>query len=394
LQGSQSLNQTRDTFHSIPKKLKRIGVYNGDIHQWLIDLCNELSLGRKVYLFGAGNWNVYPWDASLEHLERYSYKMLTVPGWKPFPSPKLFLGLARSKCEAVIILTVESTPALAFYYLSKFLGVKRRMVIVEDNHRPSSTIWDSMIWRIKKPFIACMYKTANILVAESTASVHYLQKEFRVSPSRVLVLPHGVKTNRFRKGDFATATNGSKCVLLFAGELGKKKGADILIDAIGILVSEYGLGEKILVRMRRSGNLTRDREFASKMNNLIHLGVVKPYQDMTNEEMIRLHLNADIIIVPSRLMERESSDRCPNTLLEALASGKPIVATPVGGIPSIARDSVLYVEPNNPRSLADGIRILLTDPTLRNKLARKAWLRGTELDMRTYGQNILKMLES
>jgi glycosyltransferase involved in cell wall biosynthesis len=373
--------------------MKRLGVYNGDIHQWLIDFCGELGRNAKVYLFGAGNTNLYPYDSYLSHLDQYSYKILTIPGRKPYPSPKLFLNLARSRCDEVVILTVESLPALVFYFLSWFLGAQR-LLIIESNNPDSTNAWDSIIARIKKPLISVMYKTANRLVAESSASADYLHREFQVPMSRVFMLPHGVKTSRFRRRDQTLMPRNHKCVLLYAGALVERKGADFFVEAIDILVSDFGLRDDILVKMRKGGPLMNNAEFARKMRSLIRLGVIEPFPDLSFEEMAELHLSADIVVVPSRLMEHGSSDPSPNTLLEALACGKPIITTPVGGIPSIAKDAVLYVEPNNSQSLALGIRALLKDTALRDSLARKAWSRGTELDMSTYSLKILQLLGS
>ena len=61
---------------------------------------------------------------------------------------------------------------------------------------------------------------------------------------------------------------------------------------------------------------------------------------------------------------------CP----EAAASGKPVVATRVGGTPEAVLDRVtgLLVERGDPRALAEGIAELLADEPLRGKLGRQA----------------------
>lgn len=74
---------------------------------------------------------------------------------------------------------------------------------------------------------------------------------------------------------------------------------------------------------------------------------------------------ADVIAMPSH------SEGLPNALLEAMAVGKPIVATSVGGIPEAIshEESGLLVSPGNPRELADGALKLLTQ---REDAARMA----------------------
>jgi glycosyltransferase involved in cell wall biosynthesis len=82
----------------------------------------------------------------------------------------------------------------------------------------------------------------------------------------------------------------------------------------------------------------------------------------------------DVCIHPSRL------DAFPTTLIEALASSVPILATAVGGIPEIIDDGVTGVLVSAPPSadeLADKLDSLLSDPSRRNEIAaagRRAYL--------------------
>jgi glycosyltransferase involved in cell wall biosynthesis len=77
---------------------------------------------------------------------------------------------------------------------------------------------------------------------------------------------------------------------------------------------------------------------------------------------------ADIVAMPS-LMEG-----LPNALLEAMAIGRPIVATRVGGIPEAIESGVngLLVEPGDATALADGVRTLLCDADLALRLGEAA----------------------
>jgi glycosyltransferase involved in cell wall biosynthesis len=82
-------------------------------------------------------------------------------------------------------------------------------------------------------------------------------------------------------------------------------------------------------------------------------------------------------------------------LLEAMAHGRPVVATPVGGIPSLVDDGVtgLLVPTGDTRALRESITRLLGNPALRRKLGRAArvkvqevagWERVTEATLDAY----------
>ena len=75
---------------------------------------------------------------------------------------------------------------------------------------------------------------------------------------------------------------------------------------------------------------------------------------------------ADLMVYPSRL------DMFPVTILEGLAQGLPLVATPVGVLPSILKEpeNALFTPPGEPAPLADRLCTLLEDPALRERMGK------------------------
>jgi glycosyltransferase involved in cell wall biosynthesis len=75
----------------------------------------------------------------------------------------------------------------------------------------------------------------------------------------------------------------------------------------------------------------------------------------------------------------------PQVLFEAFASGVPVVATAVGGVPAAAGDAALLVEPEDARAAADALRRIAEDPQLRGQLVREglARARGHTLEAET-----------
>lgn len=78
------------------------------------------------------------------------------------------------------------------------------------------------------------------------------------------------------------------------------------------------------------------------------------------DAMAALYRSADLMLNPSRV------DNMPNSLLEAFASGVPVVSTDVGGIPYFVDhgETALLVPPGNPSAMADAALRLLRDPLL------------------------------
>src|SRR5206468_524360 len=86
------------------------------------------------------------------------------------------------------------------------------------------------------------------------------------------------------------------------------------------------------------------------------------------EEIAKCHLDAQVFVLPS---ENENS---PNALAEAMVSGMPVIATRVGGIPSMIEDGKtgLLVALNNHIELAEKIVYLLTHRDERRRLGDNA----------------------
>ncbi|GAA4229515.1 glycosyltransferase involved in cell wall biosynthesis [Streptosporangium album] len=80
---------------------------------------------------------------------------------------------------------------------------------------------------------------------------------------------------------------------------------------------------------------------------------------------------ADIVVLPSL------SEGLSNAVMEAMAAGRPIVATSVGGMPELLEDRGILIPASSPSALAEGIVRLLDDPELATALgaAARAWAR-------------------
>ncbi len=106
------------------------------------------------------------------------------------------------------------------------------------------------------------------------------------------------------------------------------------------------------------------------------------------DEMAALYQSASVVVNPSRV------DNMPNSVLEAMASGVPVVSTNVGGVPFILRDNItgLTVPPDNPEAMAAAILRILDDPELAGRLGaaaladvrQYAWPRVRERWMQVY----------
>ena len=98
-------------------------------------------------------------------------------------------------------------------------------------------------------------------------------------------------------------------------------------------------------------------------SEFVELKSYLPYEDIPKE-----HADADIFVFAS------SCENMPNTLIEAMAAGMPIVCSNRGPMPEVLKDGGIYFDPENFDSIAIAIEQLFENKLLRDKLAKKAEL--------------------
>jgi glycosyltransferase involved in cell wall biosynthesis len=94
-----------------------------------------------------------------------------------------------------------------------------------------------------------------------------------------------------------------------------------------------------------------------------------------HDELQRLYARAAVVVLPSH---REG---LPVSIVEAMAHGRPVVASAVGGIPELVRDGEtgFLVPPGDVQALRGALERLLADPVLRRRMGRAARRRAAEL---------------
>ena len=183
---------------------------------------------------------------------------------------------------------------------------------------------------------------------------------------RVDVVPYGVDVERFSaniqaREDMrrALGLDADAPLLFSAGRLVRKKGFEYLIDAVSRLVSAWPTLRTIVAG---GGDLERElRERAERSGAAARVDFLGP---VSQDDIPRYLAAADLVAVPSVRDVAGNVDGLPNFLLEALASGRPVVTTDVGGIASVARhgETAELVPPGDAAALAAAIDGLLRDP--------------------------------
>jgi glycosyltransferase involved in cell wall biosynthesis len=157
------------------------------------------------------------------------------------------------------------------------------------------------------------------------------------------------------------------CLLAVVGRLSPEKGVDVFIDAFcNVLSVNKHIYAVIVGDGQEKVNLLAQAADKNCMERIFFVG----HSSTPGDFMSR----ADIIVIPSR------SEGIPNVALEAMALGKPVIATSVGGTPEIIEHekSGLLVPTEQPEAMANEILRLINDPNLAERLSKCAHLRVKE----------------
>jgi len=161
--------------------------------------------------------------------------------------------------------------------------------------------------------------------------------------------------------------------LLALGRFDVTKGFDVLIKACGLLrdrgldfrLTLAGGGGAVMGLGRMEAEILRLRENLQLEDRVLLPGII------SHNELPRILAEHDIFAAPCVVHESGRRDGIPNTVIEALAYGLPVVSTTVNALPEVVLDGKtgLAVPPNDPAALADALQRLADDAPLAHRLA-------------------------
>jgi glycosyltransferase involved in cell wall biosynthesis len=203
---------------------------------------------------------------------------------------------------------------------------------------------------VKRAFNRRALLAARAVVTWSHWAAASVTSDYNVPAERVRVVPPGVDLKRFHPSD-REREPGPVRLLFVGGDFVRKGGPDLLeaMEALGSSVeldvvsssAQVPTGLPVRVHANISGN---------------------------SPALAELYRRADVFVLPSR------GDCLSIAVAEAMASGLPVVATPVGAVSEmlVDGDNGLAVATRDPRQLADAVATLVSEPALRRAMGTRS----------------------
>lgn len=251
-------------------------------------------------------------------------------------------------------------------------------------HASGGQSWYSFSWYtyctpIGKLFLKKWFKKLDGRVAVSPIARNHVYKYF---PADYSIIPNGIDTKHFHPGvSPIDKFNDDKINILFVGRMEKRKGANYLIDAYKLVKKEVPNSRLILVgpgiRLRHK---YEKQVMRSGLKDVVFTGYAS-YDDLP-----RYYKTASIVCAPATGWESFGI-----VLLEAMAVGKPIIASNIKGYASVITDGEdgLLVPPKNPKKLAEALLSLINDEPLQQKLGANGRAKALEYDWEKVTQRLI-----
>lgn len=306
--------------------------------------------------------------------------------------PSLFFELCR--IDADIFHANFPSPYIAFNVAVVCALRSEKAVLTWHNDLPPVSWGARLLIQTHDRLILPSYlRVYGRIIATSQTYVEN-SRILRKLRKQLTVVPNGVDCERFHPNINATELRQSlriegKFVLLFVGALTKwhkYKGLDILLRSLRMaLDQDPDLSLVIVGGGDLKSEYQRMTEELRLQENVIFAG------DVSDDKLPQHYALADTLVLPSKDM----SEGFGLTLLEANASGKPVIASRVGGIPSVVQNAYngLLVPPNEPAELANAILRLKRNPRETEEMGHNGRLFALEHDWSVVASQTEKVYE-
>ena len=305
---------------------------------------NSFGTGRKL-----ANRMFYTFPASKGFVRRKTQPMLTAMAERYSCQCREFFETARPdlvhvmtpNAGAAVIIKAASDAGIPVMYQE--LGI--------PYHPPGFDYYHEF---------ASVLPLCSEIVALSPLLMNHCREE--LPPHKGLsVLP--IMSQELVNGGNTQHHSDEKITFGFAARMEELKGPLVLMDALAIASRANGQ-----IYLNLAGDGSQRQKIAARAKALNVAGHYRYHGVYTHPEERRSFMEGvDVFVMPS------FTEGTPNSIVEAMAHQRPIIASRVGGVPDMIGDEAgLVVTPGDARALADAMLRLANDPNLRDRMGRAA----------------------
>lgn len=259
--------------------------------------------------------------------------------------------LLRRKTKASLIFIPYLTPSLCekllIAWLSSLLG-RRTIISIRSEVKPQGRFE-----RTLRPLFRRALNRCHVVILQSERAQAGLERIYPKLSCQIEIIPNWIDCNRQQRVYDLNVSPTREPRILFIGWLEAAKGTLELLESIRLL-NDRGLRCQLAL----CGSGSQADELPLIASELGIQDQVTFHGWVDDEKKIEQIQASDLLVLPSH------TEGMPNSVLEAMASGLPVVATNVGSIPQLVdhERGGFLIDPKQPQQLADAIYKIVSCP--------------------------------
>jgi len=316
---------------------------------------------------------------------------------------RVLAGALEEKCRRMIkeigpdIVHLHSTSGLHKRFLYRFVDLKAKSLplVVTAHDIPLSASLFLIRRSLKK-----VYREAKRIFVHTTHIKKALMEHYNIKEENVVIIPHGVDVHNFKPHRLSEEHDNKRTdgVILFFGFLQPGKGIEYLIKAMPYILKEAPHAKLIIAGGRPTDSkryilyLRSESDYINRLRRMVPESLSKHiaftgYVDP--EEVPKCFALADVVVFPYLWCTQSGA------LHKALACGKAIVTTPVGGNLEVIKDgrNGILVPPKDPLAITKAVVRLLKDGNLRAELGKQARMTAEKFSWEYVAQGTLNVYD-
>jgi glycosyltransferase involved in cell wall biosynthesis len=214
--------------------------------------------------------------------------------------------------------------------------------------------------------------TARAIITETDYAARFLRERFPRRADRVHRIYNGLDLAEFGRADFYSTPP----LIIAVGRLIPKKGFGDLIRACQLLAKRGKLFRCEIIGQGPLENELRSQIDELSLQSNVVLTGAKP-----QTQLRRRLAAANVFVLPSVIDPGGGMDNLPTVIMEAMATGLPVVSTNIGGIPEmiIENETGFVLQPGDAAAMADAIQMVINDCSFAAKLGHSGYQRARTL---------------
>jgi glycosyltransferase involved in cell wall biosynthesis len=236
-------------------------------------------------------------------------------------------------------------------------------------------------------------KSTSAIICVSQHAKEELLKFYQVSPEKVHVIYNGVDSGRFSASaqldkDWARSIGLTRDYILHVGLLSWRKNLPMLLRALSGLRDKGRLKNyQLVLAGPELSVLTGTREIHDSIRDqgLSEMVVLTGF--VPEEKMPGLYAQARLLVMPSIY------EGFGLPVVEAMASGTPVIASDTSSLPEVAGNAAILVSPTDEAAWGEAILRVLEDPATRDDLRRKGLVRARQFSWQRAAEETLALYQ-